>query len=626
MNTMLCFFARRTTSVLACSMALMLFSAWAAAESSPAADAAFVVEQLPMSNYNIFDFGVADINDDGALDIFTANHNGLQNLLIGDGAWGFVDRFTEWQLGQFPGYPLFENSDVLPALDQDGVHIFWYKSSLYLRPIGMDGVISGTIEFFSSVKILDKNAIDVEIAEQELPTGAPHSTLRFQINGDGWLIMKPQEFQTGPVRFQFDDDLDDIGIVKLGARHLEAPGYDFTLLPIDRHGMAWADYNGDDLLDLFIARNGLKGRMAQVPYDFHDELFANTGNAFENRILSSGIHKHNCSGRKAVWVDVDNDTRLDLYLQCVRQQPNLLYQQQVDGTFTNIAPQAGVELLDLQHEEDTFEFFDVDQDRDLDLVVASQSQFAIYENDSGAFTPRVIGDSPGPIAKLAVADYDSDGDLDILAASPHGNTLLRNDDGTYAVTDPTRIGLPARGLTANWVDYDNDGLTDVHCVPGGLYRQRADASFERVHEDFFATWSSQMRDARSAWFDVDNDGTRDVIIGTRPESGTAWGLTVYRNQAAGENNWLQLRLIGPAGNRQAIGAQALLITPQSTQLQQVGSSEGSHYSQGHYRLYFGLGNTTRPDAIQITWPDGTLQTISKPESNRLITVEYDSAG
>ena len=618
-------FARRKSMCIACFVLLILLGLWIVGCSSPPPEPPFVAGQPPMSGYNIFDFGVTDINHDGVLDIFTANHIALQNLLIGDGTGGFVDRFTQWRLEQNPGVPYLENTDVLPSLDQEGLNIFWYRSSLYLRSVGLDGSITGTIEFFSSLKIFDKKSVDIDITQQELATGAPHSTLRFQIKGNGWLIMKPEELQTAPIRFHFDDDLQDINVVKIGAKQIKAPGYDFTLLPIDRHGMAWADYNGDKLLDLFITRDGLKGRMSQVPYDFSDELFANTGSSFENRILRSGILKHNCSGRKTEWVDVDNDMRLDLYLQCVRQQPNQLYHQQADGTFTNIAPQAGLDLLDLHHEDDTFEFFDVDNDRDMDLVMASQSQFAVYRNDSGAFTPHVIGKSPGNITKLAVADYDSDGDLDIFAVSPQKNSLLLNSNGTYAVTDPALIGLPVRGLTANWVDYDNDGLTDLHCVPGGLYRQHSGRSFKQVHESFFETGPSQMRDARIAWFDANNDGTRDVIIATRPASGITWDLTFYRNQAAGKNNWIQLQLIGPRGNRQAIGAQVLMVSPQSTHLQQIGIAEGSHYSQGHYRLYFGLGKATRPDSLQIAWPDGKIQTISEPESNRVLTIQYDSS-
>ena len=101
-----------------------------------------------------------------------------------------------------------------------------------------------------------------------------------------------------------------------------------------------------------------------------------------------------------------------------------------------------------------------------------------------------------------------------------------------------------------------------------------------------------------------------------------WKLMAYRN-IGGQNHWLQLKLRGAAGNRQAIGAHATLVTPAGRQSQVVGSSDSSYFSQGHYRLYFGLGEQTRGNRLEIRWPDGHAQTIDNVKPDQLLEVVRD---
>jgi hypothetical protein len=237
--------------------------------------------------------------------------------------------------------------------------------------------------------------------------------------------------------------------------------------------------------------------------------------------------------------------------------------------------------------------------------------------------------------KLTVSDYDADGDLDLFAASSEGNALLVNDGGRYSIVDPTTVGLPATGLTANWVDYDNDGLADLHVVPGKLYRQLQDQAFEPM--ELLENESSRVREAVGAWFDADNDGTRDLLMGMRarisvrdwawnriferkPEPG--WRLTAYRNVGA-SNHWLQIKLVGPAENRQAIGAHVEVVTPDGVQFQKLGQADGSHYSQGHYRMYFGLGASGDVVSVKVFWPDGHVEEIADPAADQLLVIRRE---
>jgi hypothetical protein len=96
-------------------------------------------------------------------------------------------------------------------------------------------------------------------------------------------------------------------------------------------------------------------------------------------------------------------------------------------------------------------------------------------------------------------------------------------------------------------------------------------------------------------------------------------MSSYKNIGA-HNHWLQLNLVGSTGNRQAIGARVTLVTPEGRQRQEVGASDGAYLSQGHYRLYFGLGKETKADEIRILWPDGAAQILKDVPADRLMTV------
>jgi hypothetical protein len=136
------------------------------------------------------------------------------------------------------------------------------------------------------------------------------------------------------------------------------------------------------------------------------------------------------------------------------------------------------------------------------------------------------------------------------------------------------------------------------------------------------------------WYDLNNDGTRDVLIALNensslyrwwefsPKDTFKWDFVTYQNNA-NENHWLQIKLIGKTGNREAIGSRVTLITPDGQQIQDIGNSDGAFYSQGHYRLYFGLGEHDKVDIVRIRWPDGEIQELRNVTSDALLVIERD---
>src|SRR5262249_7633273 len=143
----------------------------------------------------------------------------------------------------------------------------------------------------------------------------------------------------------------------------------------------------------------------------------------------------------------------------------------------------------------------------------------------------------------------------------------------------------------------------------GLFRQRRDHTFEAT--GLLALPPQKYMAAIVNWADFDNDGRRDALLAlnenfalwrwweklyknsadklTGAEDKFAWKLVAYRNAIANGNHWLEVRLAGKRGNAQAIGARVTLENPEGRQTQVVGLNDGAFFSQGHYRLYFGLG-------------------------------------
>jgi hypothetical protein len=234
---------------------------------------------------------------------------------------------------------------------------------------------------------------------------------------------------------------------------------------------------------------------------------------------------------------------------------------------------------------------------------------------------------------MVAADFDSNGHLDVFVSSKRGNVLLLNDQGRFRQMPPADIGLPASSITAVWVDYDNDGLVDMHAVPDGLYRQTTGGEFEAT--GLLALTPHLYQAAIVHWYDRDNDGRRDVLLALN-ENPTLWrwwqrpfrndddihywNLQGWRNMKS-DNHWLQVDVAGFPGNPQSIGARVTVSTPNGTQVQEVGGSDSSFFSQGHYRLYFGLGSASRADSVIVSWSNGQTREMSDVIADQLLRIE-----
>jgi len=220
--------------------------------------------------------------------------------------------------------------------------------------------------------------------------------------------------------------------------------------------------------------------------------------------------------------------------------------------------------------------------------------------------------------QLALGDGETDGDLDVLPGAATGNTLLRNDDGRLRSVRPQSAGVPAASVAASFVDYDNDGRLDLYAVPQGLIRNSGAGGYLRTGLLRTGAAGAGIAD----WADLDGDGLRDPVIAYgHGEFASQMTLRRARNTTPIHGHWLEADLLGAAGNRQAIGAWAEVRAGKMRSVQWVGQNDDAPHSQGHYRLYWGLGSHGHVDSVTVHWPNGERTEIGPRPADQLIRVE-----
>ncbi|NOT29280.1 MAG: CRTAC1 family protein [Planctomycetes bacterium] len=590
--------------------------------------AAFAPRELGRT-YQVFDLGVTDVDGDARLDVFTVNHSNRQLLLLARDDGTFEERLVDLGLSQSADFPGVEAGYEQPMYERAGLFVHWREEKLIVRASG-GFAAAGRIELPRALKVATRGNATVST------TGG--SSLRFVLPGSGSVEIAADEYDFSP-RFELDEAV-SLTSVFVGPGCVSPRKHAFRLPTQDRHGMAWADFDGDGDQDVFVARGGGIGRLQELEPDARDEFFVFEEGRFVDRIEEAGFEKLGCPARSVRWVDATGDGLLDLFIVCGRNEPpnadapNQLFVQGPRGRFHERAAVCGLDIRGLGFAH----WLDAGQDGDMDLFWASRSSVSLFRNERGAFREEVLVSHPGEAQQLTAADFDLDGDLDVYLASMGGSRVFTGDGEHFLAQDPSALGLPGTSFAANWVDYDNDGLLDIHLLPQGLYRQQALGSFAET--SLLAQRRSGI-DAISSWFDFDGDGLRDFVVAVPDWSADAlhrlrdmlggperfppraWRVLLYRNMHPTSNEWIQVELVGPRGNRAAIGARVELRSAHGSTVAEVGQFDGSMRSQGHTRLYFGLGETAQTLGLNVVWPDGSARWIDAPATRRLMVVEYD---
>lgn len=380
----------------------------------------------------------------------------------------------------------------------------------------------------------------------------------------------------------------------------------------------WGDYNGDGLIDLFVAdANSTLGDL--LYFNNGDVTFRKSEPQFFQE-FSNALRGHMTGSA----VDVDNDGDLDISVTGVFTSEEFvkLYINNGDETFT---PRI---LSDRADWGWSGVWGDYDNDNDMDLFVGTNSTTNyLFDNVDGEMVineSSVVANDQFNSRGSSWADYDNDGDLDLYVAANFGqgtNRLYRND-GVAGFVSTSGIGLDAANGTRAivWEDFDNDGNLDLYTAQAGnqfLFYNNGDGTFTEevgvIPRNFaFVTGASSG--------DFDNDGKRDLLIAS-----TIGGVSplLYLNKHSNSNNYVDIKLVGTVSNSTAIGAKIRARTGSTWQMRQIVNLTGAN-GQNSLIAHFGLGTATVVDSLVVEWPSGQLSTLSNVTTNQLLTIIEDA--
>ena len=469
-------------------------------------------------------------------------------------------------------------------------------------------------------------------------------------NGDGYLDLITSDWDfTAPLRVQF-------GQASGGFRDVTATSGVADL--VGGLNINQADYNNDGHLDIFITRGAWFRESGRFP----NSLLRNNGDGtFTDVTEEAGLLSFNPT-QAAAWADFDGDGWIDLFIgnesSTGAVHPCELYRNNGDGTFDEVAEALGVNYTGFVK---AVAWGDADNDGSPDLYLSViGAGNVLYRNLGYTFvdvTPRAGVAEPSLSFPTWFFDYDNDGWLDILVLPFPGfsedtlgqvaagylgesNTLERprlyrnNKRGRFTEVS-NRVGLTDGMLAmgANFGDIDNDGYLDIYVgtgeptlhtiIPNRLYRNMAGKSFENVTT---AAGVGHLQKGHAISFgDIDNDGDQDIyaVMGGAFESDTAYNA-LFLNPG-NENRSITLKLEGVKCNRAAIGARISVGVwdPSGRErfVHRVIGSGGS-FGASPLRAEIGLGDATEIRRIMISWPGGRKQRIM---TSKEIPIELDRA-
>jgi hypothetical protein len=391
----------------------------------------------------------------------------------------------------------------------------------------------------------------------------------------------------------------------------------------------WGDYNNDGNIDLYICNTANSGNEKAVNF-----LFRNDGNGVFTRILDGDIVTDQDWSLGAAWADYNNDGFLDLYVANY-QQANRLYRNNGNGTFTKITS-GEIVTDNFNTYSASWVDYDNDGFQDLYVVnyfgnsLPGQNNCLYRNNGDGTFTKNttsLIANDKSTSQGSSWGDFNNDGLMDLyLTVNEFGdvkhNILYKNlGGGNFEVVNaaPSIDGGVAFGSA--WLDMNNDGYLDLTVSNNGstqkrlnyLYRNNGDGTFTNETTDDVT--KTPIRDFSSTVSDYNNDGYPDIFT---PSQSATLINGLYKNNG-GTNNWISLRLEGVISNRSAIGARISCYANGMVQTREISSTSGQ-YTGSTLVQTFGIGTATAIDRIEIQWPSGARQVIANPGINQIYKI------
>jgi hypothetical protein len=441
--------------------------------------------------------------------------------------------------------------------------------------------------------------------------------------------------------------------------------------------MIQADYNNDGKPDVLVLRGGWLGSEGRFPMS----LLRNDGRGhFTDVTKAAGLLRF-APSQTAAWFDFDGDGRLDLFVgnestwipgwvekefTAADAFPCGLYRNNGDGTFTEMAGKAGLDIVGFVKGVISGDY---NNDGRPDLYVSVWgSRNLLLRNDGpaadGGWRFTDVAAAAGvlePLASFATFffDYDNNGWLDLYVAGygrqkgipivediasdylgrptdAERDRLYRNrGDGTFEdVTKAAGLYRVLGGMAVNYGDLDNDGWLDFYVgtgtpdlamlVPNRMFRNAEGAAFQDVTTA--GNFGHLQKGHGIGWGDVDNDGDQDVFeqmggayLGDKAVS------ALYRNPG-NSNAWLGLELVGVRSNRQGQGARIKVAvdSPRGRRFIHRTVGTGGSFGASPLRQEIGLGGTTSIAWLEVAWPvTGKVQRVDGLRLNQRYRITED---
>jgi enediyne biosynthesis protein E4 len=423
-----------------------------------------------------------------------------------------------------------------------------------------------------------------------------------------------------------NDGFDDLFVTAYGQSHLFHNNGNGTFRDVTQKAgllgpkefstsAAWVDYDKDGNLDLVVGKyvqwtpetdlyctlDG-KSKSYCTPESYKGtsvRLWHNRGNGtFEDVTQKAGLDEPTSKTLGVAVLDFDNDGWPDL-LFSNDTQPNKLYRNNGNGTFTEKAVVAGVAFSEdgVARAGMGVDAADYDHSGFPSLLITnfSNQMLSLYHNEGkGLFVDEAPRSEIGRASLLTLGfgcfffDYDLDGWQDVLVANGH-------------------IDADIQRVQAN-VKY---------AMPPHLFRNLGKGKFEEVTKSLGPAFVSPRVGRGAAYADINNDGRVDLLLSTN-----GGPVYLFRNEAQGAaalNRSLRVKLIGTKSNRDGIGATVKLTAGGETQTHMLHSGS-SYLSASELVLTFGLARNEKADAIEIRWPSSKLDHLSNVAAGQTITV------
>ncbi len=432
-------------------------------------------------------------------------------------------------------------------------------------------------------------------------------------------------------------------------------------------GAAAADFDNDGWTDLYVT-----GINRNILYrNNHDGTFTDVTD-------HAGVSGATSEGKKllavsAAWIDYDNDGRLDLFvtnyldwtpetskvcgepgkrLSCPPSlypgQPNILYHNNGDGTFTDVSVAMGI----ASHigKGMGVAIADYNSDGWMDIFVANDNQRNfLFRNRKGKGFDEV-GVEAGvaytedgiPVSSMGVdfRDYRNDGKPGLFITALGGETfpLYRNEGNDLFSMDtyPAKIGFSTykmSGWGAGIYDLNNDGFKDLfsanshvsenadldpqqhYLQPNAVFLNLQNGTFQDVSAQAGTALSLRAAHRGCAFGDLNNDGKIDIVV-----SSIGGPAELLYNTSESANHWLLIQAIGVKSNRDGIGTQIKLTSASGVvQYNQV-TTAGSYASSSDKRVHFGLGHDKLVKEIELRWPSGAIQILHNVKADQILKV------